>query len=197
MIFEKQPTPQSINIGFNWVADYFDGSYLSEYSLDSYRSNSFYSINQNNTIRFGLFGQNMKLFFENSDGSFMLNGRRVDIGYEVDEKLHMLTNNFNRKDFITYKEASVNFNSQSGTQKAQIQSFNFGYKTLYEKDNFKVNFQSVVSVPVSKSVFIEVKLTSSSSVSGDLIFFTRGKEVERFHAPLEKGVSGEISWTVK
>lgn len=197
MIFEKQLIPQSINIGFNWVADYFNGSFLSEYSLESYRPNSFYGINQNNTIRFGLFGQNMKFFFENSDGSFMLNGRRVDIGYEVDGKLHMLTNNFHKKDFITYKEASANFNRQAGTQRTQIQSFNFGYKTLYEKDNFKVNFQSVVSVPVDKSVFIEVKLTSNSSVSGDLIFFTRGKEAERFHAPLERGVSGEISWTVK
>jgi hypothetical protein len=197
MIFEKQPIPQPINIGFNWVADYFDGTFLSEYSLESYRPNSFYLINQRNAIRFGLFGQNMKFFFENSDGSFMLNGRRLDIGYEVDGKLYMLTNNFNKKDFITYKEASANFNRQAGTQRTQIQSFNFGYKTTYEKDNFKINFQSVVSIPIGKSIFIEVKMTSDSPTNGDLIFFTRGKETERFRAPLEKGVSGQISWTVK
>lgn len=197
MIFEKHPIPQSVNIPFNWCADYFNGEYLSEFNLGDYKPNSFYSINQNNVLRFGLFGQNMRFFFENSDGSFMLNNRRVDIGYEVDGKLYTLTNNMNKKDLITYKEASANFNQVSGVQRTNIQSFNFGYKTVYNKDNLNLNFQVVTSIPVGDSVFIQVKLTSDKDLDGHLVFVTRNKEVERFHAPLKKHVSGEISWTVK
>lgn len=197
MIFEKQPIPQAINIPFNWVADYYDGTFLSEYDFLSHNKNSFYAIKQSETIRFGLFGQNMRFFFENSDGSFMLNGRRVDIGYEIDGKLLMLTNNFNKKDFITYKEAFTDFKGEEGTQRTNLNSINFGYKTVYERDGYIINFQPVVSLPVGESVYIEVKMTSNTSLNGDLVFFTRGKEAERFRAPLEKGVSGQMNWTVK
>lgn len=197
MIFENSSIPQAINIPYNWLADYYDGTSLSEYDLANHTPNDFYSIKQNETIRFGLFGQSMKFFFEISDGSFMLNGKRLDIGYEVDGKLYMLTNNYNKKDFITYKEAFADFNEKQGDQKTQIQSINFGYKTNYENDGFNVNFQPVVSLPLGASAFIEIKLTTDISVNGDLVFFTRGRESERFHAPLEKGVSGQINWTIK
>lgn len=197
MIFDKVKIPHSVNIGFNWCADYKDGTSFTEYDIDSYKSNSFYDINQDNTVRFGLFGQQMKFFFENSDGSFMLNNRRIDIGYEINGKLYMLTNNNYKKDFITYKEASATFSGKSGTQRSKIESFNFGYKTKYIKDNLNLNFQPVVSLPIDDSVFIELKLTSDKSLNGDLVFFSRNKEIERFHAPLEESVSGTIRWTVK
>lgn len=197
MIFKTNPIPQSVSIPFNWCADYYDETYLSEYNFNNQNSNSFYDIKQNETMRFGLFGQNMKFFFEVSDGSFMLNGRRIDIGYEVDGKLHILTNNPSKKDFITYKEASATFNGVSGIQKSNIDSFNFGYKTIYEKDDLLLNFQSVVSLPVGDTIFIDTKLSSKSDLNGHIIFFNKNKEVERFHAPLDKNTSGQIRWTVK
>lgn len=197
MIFSQSQVPNAIDIPFNWVADYFDGTYLSEYNFANHVKNDFYSINQNNTIRFGLFGQRMKFYFENIDGSFSLNGRRLDVAYEVDGKTYLLTNNTNKKDFITYKQAYTEFNKRSGLQRSNIESVNFGYKTLYKRDDTEFFFQPVVSLPFNANAYIEVKLTSNKSLNGEIVFIYRGKEAERFHAPLEANVSGQINWTVK
>ncbi|QJI52478.1 hypothetical protein [Psychrobacillus phage Perkons] len=197
MIFMKNQVPQAIRLPFNWVADYFDGTYLSEYDLLSHQGNSFYSIKQNETVRFGLFGQGIKFYFENSDGSFYLNGKRVEVMYEVDGKQYHLTTNFNRKDFITYKQAYTNYSSGQGVQKSNIESINFGYKTNYKNEDVEFNFQPVVSLQFGKSAYMEIKLTCNQSLDGELIFKSSGRELERFHAPLEAGVSGQMNWTIK
>lgn len=197
MLFEGKNIPQAIKIPFNWCADYFDGTSFTEYDLRTHAPNNFYAIKQNETAKFGLFGQGMKMFFNMSDGSFMLNGRRVDIGYETDGKLYMLTSNFNNKDLITYKEAHTQYNNREGNQRSHINSINFGYKTLYQRDNIQFNFQAIVSLPAGESAFIEVKLTSNTDLNGELVFYTRNQERERFLAPLEKKVSGQIRWTIK
>ncbi|MGG0667636.1 hypothetical protein ABE073_03815 [Lederbergia citrisecunda] len=197
MIFTKSQIPNALKIPFNWVADYFDGTYLSEYNFSNGQPNSFYSIKQTQAIRFGLIGQGMKFFFESSDGSFNLNGRRIDIAYEVDGKQYFLTNNALKKDFITYKQAHTNFNNKSGIQRSNLDSIDFGYKALYKKDDIEMFFQPIVSLPFNSSVCMEVKLTSDRNLNGDIVFYSRNKEVQRFHAPLEAYVSGQINWTVK
>lgn len=197
MFFSQSKTPNAVDIPFNWVADYFDGTYLSEYNFSSHVKNNFYAVNQDNTIRFGLFGQGMKFFFENIDGSFSLNGKRLDIAYEVDGKSYLLTNNSNKKDFITYKQAFTEFNNQNGLQKSNLSSINFGYKTKYKKDGMELFFQPVVSLPFNSSAYMEIKLTSNRNLGGELVFIYRGKEVERFNAPLEENVSGQLNWTIK
>lgn len=197
MIFSQSQIQSAVNIPFNWVADYFDGTYLSEYDFASNIPNNFYAINQNNTIRFGLIGQRMKFFFENIDGSFSLNGRRVDVAYEVDGKRYLLTNSTNKKDFITYKQAHTEYNQRNGIQRSNIEAISFGYKTICKNDDIEFFFQPVVSLPFNSNAYMEVKLTSNVSLNGELIFIARGKEVERFHAPLEANVSGQINWTIK
>jgi hypothetical protein len=197
MIFSQSRIPNAANIPFNWVADYFDGTYLSEYDFASHHPNNFYSIKQHNTIRFGLVGQQMRFFFENIDGAFSLNGRRVDVAYEIDGKSYLLTNNTNKKDFITYKQAYTGFSHTSGVQRSNLESISFGYKTTYKRDNIELFFQPVVTLPFNDNAFMEIKLTSNKTLNGELVFITRGKEVERFHAPLEANVSGQINWTVK
>lgn len=198
MIFNKNLSPQAISIPFNWIADYHDGTYLSEFDFTTNEANDFYSINQDETSRFGIIGQNNKFYFENSDGTFYLNGKRIDVAYEIDGKTHLLTNNFNKKDFITFKEAYADFNNESGIQKSHIQSINFGYKTLYTSEDFTLNFQTIVSVPLDSSpVYMEIKLTSETNQNGELILIKNGKEIERFNAPLSSGISGQLNWTVK
>lgn len=197
MIFAQNQTPNAIKLPFNWVADYFDGTHLSEYNFYNGQANSFYSINQSQVIRFGLIGQGMKFFFENIDGSFHLSGRRIDVAYEINGKQLFLTNNTSKKDFITYKQAHTNFNNKSGIQRSNIESINFGYKTVYQKDDITLFFQPIVSLPFYSSVFMAVKLTSNKNLNGDIVFYSRNKEVERFHAPLEAYKSGQINWTVK
>lgn len=197
MFFSQSQIPNALKIPFNWVADYFDGTYLSEYNFANDVPNDFHSINQSETIRFGLFGQQKKFYFENIDGSFSLNGRRVDVAYEANGETYFLTNNMSKKDFITYKQAYTEFNKRSGLQRSNIESINFGYKTVYKKNDVEFFFQPVVSLPFNASVYMEVKITSNQTLNGEIVFIYRGKEVERFHAPLEANVSGQINWTVK
>lgn len=198
MFFNQSAIPKSIKLPFNWAADYFDGTYLTEYDPLTHKENKFYSINQANTIRFGLFGQNMKFFYEAASGSFFLNGRYLEIIYHDNNgQIHNLTNNPNQKDIITYKEAHTDINNKQGSQRTSTTSINFGYKTTYVKDDLVLNFQPVVSLPFNKSTFIEIKLTSNKTIDGDLVFYCRGKEVERFHTPLTQSMSGQINWTIK
>src|SRR5690625_356635 len=130
MIFSQNNIPQAINIPFNWVADYFNGESLTEYDLVTHKPNSFYSIRQNETLRFGLIGNGMKLYFETTDGHFHLKDRRVDIEYINDDgTVFYLTNNPNKKDFITYKQAYTDLDRNTIIQHTNIESINFGYKT--------------------------------------------------------------------
>lgn len=198
MIFADSRNIQAISLPFNWNADYADGKNYVEYDLLTHKKNDFYLIQKNQVIRFGLFGQGMKFFFEMSDGSFYLHGRRIEIEYINDDgKTFSLTTNFANKDLITYKEAFTDYNNTQGVQKSNLKSINFGYKTIYQKDDVLLFFQPIVSLPFSESAFIEVKLTSNKDLYGHLVFKSRGVEVERFYAPLEANISGQMNWTIK
>ncbi|MED4552855.1 hypothetical protein P9305_08985 [Lysinibacillus capsici] len=198
MIFADSRNIQAISLPFNWNADYADGKNYAEYDLLTHKKNDFYLIQKNQVIRFGLFGQGMKFFFEMSDGSFYLHGRRIEIEYINDDgKTFSLTTNFANKDLITYKEAFTDYNNTQGVQKSNLKSINFGYKTIYQKDDVLLFFQPIVSLPFSESAFIEVKLTSNKDLYGHLVFKSRGVEVERFYAPLEANISGQMNWTIK
>ena len=198
MLFTNAGNNQAIGIPFNWNADYANGKNYSEYDLLTHKKNDFYLIQRNQVIRFGLFGMGMKFFFEMSDGSFNINGRRVDISYEDEYgEVYHLTTNFEKKDLITYKEAYTDYSDVQGVQKSNIKSINFGYKTNYKKNDVQLFFQPIVSLPFSESAFIEVKLTSNKSMNGHLVFKSRGVEVERFEAPLEANRAGQMNWTIK
>lgn len=198
MIFADSRNIQAISLPFNWNADYADGKNYAEYDLLTHKKNDFYLIQKNQVIRFGLFGQGMKFFFEMSDGSFYLHGRRIEIEYINDDgKTFSLTTNFANKDLITYKEAFTDYNNTQGVQKSNLKTINFGYKTIYQKDDVLLFFQPTVSLPFSESAFIEVKLTSNKDLYGHLVFKSRGVEVERFYAPLEANISGQMNWTIK
>lgn len=198
MLFANAGNNQAISIPFNWNADYANGKNYAEYDLLTHKKNDFYLIQQNQVIRFGLFGQGMKFFFEMTDGSFNINGRRVEIHYEDENgELYPLTTNFERKDLITYKEAYADYNNVQGVQRSNLKSINFGYKTVYKKDDAQLFFQPIVSLPFSESAFMEIKVTSNKSMNGHLIFKSRGIEVERFEAPLEANRAGQINWVIK
>lgn len=198
MLFADSQNIQAISIPFNWNADYANGKNYAEYDLLTHKKNDFYLIQKNQVIRFGLFGQRMKLFFEMADGSFNLNGKRIEIEYhsENGEVFH-LTTNFTNKDLITYKEAYADYNNVQGTQRSSIKSINFGYKTTYRKNDIQFFFQPIVALPFNESAFIEVKLTSNKDLNGYLVFKSRGLEVERFSAPLESNRAGQLNWTIK
>lgn len=198
MLFSNAGNLRAIGIPFNWNADYANGKQYSEYDLTTHEKNDFYLIQRNQVVRFGLFGQNMKFYFEMSDGSFNLNGKRIEIEYHRDNgEIYHLTTNFENKDLITYKEAYADYNNVQGAQASHLKSINFGYKTIYQKNDVSFFFQPIISLPVGASAYIETKLTSNTDMNGILVFKTRGSEIERFDAPLEAFKSGQINWTIK
>ena len=198
MIFADSRNIQAVSIPFNWNADYADGKNYAEYDLLTHKKNDFYLIQKNQVIRFGLFGQGMKFFFEMSDGSFNLNGRRIEVEYiDEENRTYHLTTNFAHKDLITYKEAYADYNNIQGIQQSNLKSINFGYKTIYHKGDVQLFFQPIISLPFNKSAFIEVKVTSNKDLNGYLVFKSKGLEVERFYAPLEANKAGQINWTIK
>lgn len=198
MIFNQSHAPKTIGLPYNWAAEYISGELITEYDLQTQRRNDFYSIKQGEVERFGLFGSNVKLFFESRGGHFHLNGRRVDIAYIDPQKGNFnLTNNENNKDLITYKQAYTDINLSKTEQDSHLESINFGYKTKIKKHGASIFFQPVVCLPFGKSVYIEVKVTSDIDLDGELVFYTSGKEVGRFRAPLTANKSGQINWTVK
>lgn len=197
MLFSSANHMNAITYPFNWNADYYDGSYYSEFDLSSHKKNDFYLIQRDKTIRFGLFGQNMKFYFEN-DGSFNLKGRRIEIEYhKYNGEIISLTTNFNKKDLITYKEAYTDYSNKQGIQKSNLKSINFGYKTKIKNGDMELFFQPIVSLPFSSSAYIEVKLTSNISDDGQLVFKSRGMEIQRFDAPLLENLSMQMNWTIK
>lgn len=198
MLFTEEKNVQAIGLPFNWNADYANGKNYAEYDLLTHKKNDFYLVQKNQVIRFGLFGQGMKFFFEVADGSFYLHGRKIEISYEDENgKVYALTTNSANKDLITYKEAFTDFSNVQGQQRSNLKSINFGYKTSYQQDDVQLFFQPIVALPFSQSAFIEVKITSNKAMNGYLIFKSRGIEVERFYAPLEENRAGQINWIIK
>lgn len=198
MLFTEEKNIQAIGLPFNWNADYANGKNYAEYDLLTHKKNDFYLVQKKQVIRFGLFGQGMKFFFEMVDGSFYLHGRKIEISYEDENgKVYTLTTNFANKDLITYKEAFTDFSNVQGQQRSNLKSINFGYKTIYQQDDVQLFFQPIVALPFSQSAFIEVKITSNKAMNGYLIFKSRGIEVERFYAPLEENRAGQINWIIK
>jgi len=197
MILGKNNRLKTVHYPYNWAVDYTDGTHMLEYEQDTDIKNDFYKIEQDKVERFGLYGNGQQFYFNNSDGSLMLDGRRLDIGYEAGGKLYMLTINENKKDLITYKDAYVDYSNIQGEQSPEVSSINFGYKTVYSNENLNINFQPIVSLPFGESAYVQVKIMSEKYVDGYLVFYSRNREVERFHAPLEAGLSGQMSWTIK
>lgn len=198
MLFSQANNLQAIGIPFNWNADYANGTNYSEYDLSTHKKNDFYLIKRNEVVRFGLFGQGMKFYYEVADGSFMLRNRRIDIEYHTqDGEIYYLTGSKFNKDLITYKEAYTDFSNKQGVQKSNIKSINFGYKTQFTKDDVKLYFQPVVSLPFNEKAYIEIKLTSNKDIDGCLVIKSRGIEVERFDAPLVANRTGQVNWIIK
>lgn len=199
MLFSSTTNLQAIEIPFNWNADYANGKNITEYNLETHRKRDFYMIDRLQVVRFGLYGQNMKFFFEMCDGSFNLAGKRIDMEYHLtDGRVIGLTSNFEKKDIITYKEAYTDLNmKQQGVQKSNLKSINFGYKTIVKKDDIRLFFQPVVSLPFYESPYIELKVTPSENLEGYIVVKSRGVEIDRIYTSLEGNKAMQFNWTIR
>lgn len=201
MLFGTATNYKAIDIPFNWNAEYANGKNITEYDFETHKKRDFYMIDKTQVVRFGLFGQNMKFYFEMCDGSFNLRGRRIDMEYHLADgsgRVIGLTSNFNKKDIITYKEAYTDLNMRKqGVQQSNLKSINFGYKTNLNKHDINLFFKPIMSLPFNDSALMEIGFTSDKNIDGYLVFKSRGVEVERFYVPLEENRAIQFNWVIK
>lgn len=196
MIFLGNEKLETKELPFNWAVDYNDGTSLKEYT-DSGEKLDYYAISKDNIARFGLFGQGMKLFYQN-DGSFNLNGQHIEIEYHVDGNVYNLTCNFEKKDCITYKQMGLTPRGR-GTQNPDLESICFGYKSLITNDNTQFYFKPIVMLPMmyENKVKYEISMTSNKDLKGKLVFKNKAKVVDELDFELRKNYTSTKYWYVK
>lgn len=185
---------------FMWVAEYKDESIYPEFNLETKTENIFYSIKRKELINYGLVGCGYKFYYSIDTGSFMLDGRKIDIEYKTDTKTYNFTNQNQRYDgIIQFKDAESNFNPLAGCGDLDgtITQYNFGYKTKLEFDDIEMNLRAICVVPYNDPVYMEFRLVSNQDLDGKFIIRRDGKIIDSFEAPLKANIGGLLNWEVK
>lgn len=205
MIFNKGINKSPVNQSFIWVADYMDGSYLSEFDFYTKQENSFYNIKREELLRFGLIGEGLQVFFDVPNGVFNINGHEFKIQY-IDEtgKIYPLNGTFIMyKDIITYKNAVSDTNPfrrdmiNGRTSSSDIVQYNIGYKMKTYMNGVSLSYQVIACMPFNENMYFEIKVTSEKDMNGMLVIKRNENIVDEIQAPLVKNKSGLINWSVK
>lgn len=191
---------------FLWMAEYFSEG-LAEYDLKTGKPNNFKDIEKDKLVRFGLIGNNRKMWYEVTGGTFHIAGRNIGIAYETEDgKRYVLAGNgaLNMNDPISFKQGyiDINVNSKSpkGTvhnEQTRISAYYYGYKSQFEIDGVKFSFKPIVALPLSKPAYIEVSLMADKDLDGKLVFVRNGEDFECFKGMLQAGKTAKINWLIK
>lgn len=184
---------------FIWVAEYSDGTYLSEYDFLTKNENSFYSIRKQDAIRFGLFGHGYKFYYETFGGYFIIPVGIIDLVYKVKDKEYDLTRqNIFYNDLITYKKAESTFNPSGfgHISGSNIVEYVFGYKQKLSFDDIDLNLKVLFKIPFGMPMYFTVRLVANREVEGKLQIKRDGIVAEEIDAPLSKDIGGEYNWVV-
>lgn len=187
-----------VNQDFIWIADYVDGTYLSEYDFVTKKENSFYDIQKIKLLRFGLLGHGLKMYFE-SNGIFKIAGRMIEFIYRVNDKDYYLTGqNIYYNDIIHYKDAVSDFNPYTINKfNNQTVQYNFGYKQIIKIDDIAFNFKAICKIPFNKPIYMNIRLVSNKNLNGRLIIKKNSFNYEEIDAPLKANAGGELNWIIK
>lgn len=200
MIFQNSKGISPVKQDFIWVGEYYDGTYISEFDFNTKKENSFYAINKDKLIRFGLIGQGMKLYFEVFNGIFKLDGHSIEVIYHFNNKDYYLTGqNLMYNDIICYKNAESIANLSLNNNKFvnTITQYNFGYKIKYQIDDIYFQFQAICSIPYNDYAYIQFKINADQDLNGKLIIKRNNRVIDELLAPLKAGNSGILNWTIK
>lgn len=182
-----------------WCAEYADRTSLCEFDYTDHKENSFYDINKDNLIRFGLIGFGYKMYFEVSGGVFYLLNQTVEFDYVDKGKIYPLTNRQSiYNDIITYKDAEFIFDPKGRRGGySNIFQYNFGYKNKLKLNGVDFNFQSICQIPRNQKIRFEIKLSSNQDLDGQLKIKRNGRVVESITAPLKTNKGGVVNWVMK
>jgi len=196
--YTRSPVPQK----YIWIADYYDGTNLTEYDLQTKKPNDFYSIDRDKLISFGIVGQGSQLYYNVANGVFHINQDRFAISYIADDEEFPLTGRaFLYNDHIQFKngssEATMRNVDKEGKFKNSIDCFNFGYKKTMTLNDVNINYQCICSLPDRDIPYLQIKITSDQDLNGQLIIRKNGIILDRIAAPLKTNHSGLINWELR
>ncbi|WP_240636852.1 hypothetical protein [Paenibacillus silvae] len=197
-IFNEHNGVSPVGQDFVWVGEYDDGTYLSEFNFDTKEENSFYDIQRDRLVRFGVMGHGSKFFFE-SDGVFNLDGIGIEVIYKDGDKEYNLTGHSGKfNDVITYKDAESTVNFASGRDgtitDTTITQYNFGYKAVIEIDGITFQFKATCKIPFGEPLHINFWLVADQKMDGVLLIKKNNRIATELKAPLRKGVGGEVNF---
>lgn len=200
-MFENTNGISPVNQDFIWLADYSDGTSVSEFNSITSEKNNFYMIDKSKLIRFGMIGQQMKLYFDIDTGMFYLNGLQVLLSYKTKDREYNLTGygNGSYNDIITYKDAYTDANlfNPNGKFVSHIHQYNFGFKKkLVFDDGVEFAFQSIMSIPYNTKAFMEFKLVSNVDMDGELYIKRLGGIAESIKIPLVSDYAMICEWVI-
>lgn len=184
-----------------WVAEYDDGTFLTEYDLNTKNKNDFYSINKNKLLRFGFIGNGSKAYFNISDGTFIIDDNKIQISYIHNENEVFLTGRtFIYNDIIQYKSAIADIDVMSLKNDQDIvgdvSCHSIGFKKQLDLFDSSIHFKSILHIPSigDQSPYLEIKISSSVDVNGQLMIKVNNSEVDKIDAPLKANMAGVINW---
>lgn len=184
---------------FIWMAEYADGTHFSEFDMETKVENSFYSIDKQKLIRFGVIGHGQKFYYEVFGGIWKLAGQMVELIYKEGDKEYPLTGrDLIYNDIITYKDAENLVNLvNGGVSKTQITQFNVGYKIQFTCQGVMFYLQTICKVPYGQPTYLNIRLVADKTIKGTLVLRKNGIVSQEFPAPLVRNVAGELNWVVK
>ncbi|QDX94768.1 hypothetical protein EEL30_22255 [Brevibacillus laterosporus] len=181
---------------FIWLAEYTDGTHLSEFDFNTKQENDFYSIDKKAAVRFGLIGHGHKLYYETFGGHFKLGNGQIDLVYKSGEKEYPLTgHNEFYQDLITFKraEAEIDLLNSSGELSPVITEYVFGYKHKLQFEDISFHIKVLVGLS-EKSPALTLRLVSNRDVEGSVGIKLNGKIVSESVSNLTKEASQEFNW---
>lgn len=192
---------------FMWLGLYNDGDYISEFDLKYRKENSFYTIQQQKLLTFGLMGHGNFFYYSTHNGQFNLNDKKIQVLYKVGDQVYTLTDapntTYNQKP-ISFKSAESFFNpfgeQTEGTLKPFIYEYSVGYKQKLEyNNNVTIWFQPVLNVPMKQNepLYMTIRLVSNQNLNGELIILSNGVPKLHEKAPLQIKQAGQMNWVVR
>ena len=196
--YNRSPVPQA----YIWVADYYDGTHLAEFDLETKKPNNYYSIDKDKLIGFGIIGQGSQLYFNVANGVFHVNNDKFSISYVANDIEYPLTGRtFLYNDIDQYKNASsdakLNSRDKEGKFTNTIDCFNFGYKKNMTLNDTYIQFESTLSLPNKNIPYLQISITSDQDLNGQLIIRKNGLMIDQFPAPLKANHAGIIHWELR
>ncbi|WP_019639004.1 hypothetical protein [Paenibacillus fonticola] len=196
--FAKSPVQSQKYI---WLAEYYDGTFLTEYDLENRKTNSFYDIDKNKLIRFGLIGCGNQIYFDVANGIFNINHDRIMISYVTKDTEYPLTGRtLLYNDIIQFKEATAEANlltkgKSEGRMHSSIVTHAIGYKKAMDLAGVNIHFQTILHLPLDQPAYVQIKISSSQDLNGKLIVRMNGLVASEIEAPLKANMAGIINWT--